>query len=58
MASMRVPDVRGAAETEAPVKPSEAPPDREADPDEDGLGEKVRRIIREIPGPTPQPGGE
>ena len=58
MASMRAPDRHRVAETETPVKPSEAPPDRETAPDEEELGEKVRRIIREIPDPTPQPGGE
>ncbi len=47
-------------ETEAPVKP-----DTETETDdspevaeEEDLGEKVRRIIREIPDPTPQPGGQ
>ncbi len=58
MATMRAPYRHWVAETEVPVKPSEAPPDRETNPDEDELGEKVRRIIREIPDPTPQPGGE
>lgn len=42
-------------ETETPVKPTETP----AKPKEgDDLDERVKRIIREIPGPTPQPGGE
>jgi hypothetical protein len=47
-------------ETDAPVKP-----DTETDPaevpdegKEEELGERVRRIIREIPDPTPQPGGQ
>ena len=35
-------------ETETPSKPKEG----------DDLDERVKRIIREIPGPTPQPGGE
>ncbi len=46
------------AETEAPSKPTESPPDEEVAPDEEELGERRRRIIREIPDPTPQPGGE
>ena len=47
------------AETETPTKPAEAPPDQPTAPGEDEeLGKKVRRIIREIPDPTPQPGGE
>ncbi|MDP6183376.1 MAG: hypothetical protein QF609_06135 [Gammaproteobacteria bacterium] len=42
-------------ETETPVKPTESP----SKPKEgDDLGERVKRIIREIPDPTPQPGGE
>ena len=42
-------------ETETPVKPTETP----VKPKEgDDLDERVKRIIREIPGPTPQPGGE
>ena len=46
-------------EVETPAKPTEAPPERESAPgEEEELGEKVRRIIREIPDPTPQPGGE
>ena len=42
-------------ETEAPVKPTESPSKPKKD---DDLDERVKRIIREIPGPTPQPGGE
>lgn len=42
-------------ETEAPVKPTERPSKPKED---DDLDERVKRIIREIPGPTPQPGGE
>ncbi len=46
-------------EIEAPPEPSKTAPDEETAPDdEDDLGEHVRRIIREIPDPTPQPGGE
>lgn len=42
-------------ETEVPVNPTETP----SKPKEgDDLDERVKRIIREIPGPTPQPGGE
>ena len=42
-------------ETETPVKPTKSP----SKPKEgDDLDERVKRIIREIPGPTPQPGGE
>ena len=40
-------------ETESPPKPVEAPPK-----EDDELGERIKRIIREIPDPTPQPGGE
>ncbi len=48
-----------AAETETPTKPAEPPPDAPTAPGEDEeLGKRVRRIIREIPDPTPQPGGE
>jgi len=50
--------------TEAPPAPAETPteiPDvdtpEKTEEDED-LDEKVRRIIREVPDPTPQPGGE
>ncbi len=44
-------------ETDAPAKPTESPtkPKRKED---DELDERVKRIIREIPDPTPQPGGE
>ena len=34
--------------TRTPTKPMEG----------DDLDERIKRIIREIPGPTPQPGGE
>ena len=34
--------------TRTPTKPREG----------DDLDERIKRIIREIPGPTPQPGGE
>ena len=47
------------AEVEAPPDPAKTVPDEETTPSEDDdLGEHVRRIIREIPDPTPQPGGE
>ena len=43
------------AGTEAPTKtPTEAPEKTETD----DLDEEIRRIIREVPDPTPQPGGE
>ena len=42
-------------ETETPVKPKQTPTKPKED---DDLDERVKRIIREIPGPTPQPGGE
>ena len=42
-------------ETETPVKPKKTPTKPNED---DDLDERVKRIIREIPGPTPQPGGE
>jgi len=52
----RAATARGALmETEAPVKPTESPSKPKKD---DDLDERVKRIIREIPGPTPQPGGE
>ena len=57
-----------AAAPEAPTKPAETPtevpirkdnpPDegnRESDPD---IDEQIKRIIRELPDPKPQPGGE
>ena len=57
-----------AAAPEAPTKPAEAPvevptrqdpvpgdPDQQDEPD---IDEQIKRIIREIPDPTPQPGGE
>ena len=58
-----------AAEIDAPVKPVETPtetPTRIDNPDGDGgsgdgetdLDEEIKRIVREIPDPTPQPGGE
>ena len=43
------------AGTEAPTKtPTEAPEKTETD----DLDEEIKRIIREVPDPTPQPGGE
>ncbi len=46
-------------EVEAPPDPAKTVPDEETTPaEDDDLGEHVRRIIREIPDPTPQPGGE
>lgn len=46
-------------EVEAPPDPAKTVPDEETAPaEDDDLGEHVRRIIREIPDPTPQPGGE
>lgn len=44
-------------ETDAPAKPAKSPtkPKKKED---DELDERVKRIIREIPDPTPQPGGE
>jgi hypothetical protein len=57
-----------AAAPEAPTKPAETPvevptrqdpvpgdPDQQDEPD---IDEQIKRIIREIPDPTPQPGGE
>ncbi len=50
---------RPRAEIAAPPEPTKTAPDEEVAPDDDDdLGEHVRRIIREIPDPTPQPGGE
>lgn len=46
------------AETEAPTKPAEAPTEPAAPEKEEDLRERRRRIIREIPDPTPQPGGQ
>ncbi|MCY3913366.1 MAG: hypothetical protein OXG43_08975 [Chloroflexi bacterium] len=47
------------SEVEAPPDPAKTVPDEETAPaEDDDLGEHVRRIIREIPDPTPQPGGE
>lgn len=58
-----------AVSPQAPTRPSEAPvenparpadrpdPDGGSDPDAD-LDDELERIIREIPDPTPQPGGE
>ena len=46
------------AETEAPAKPEEAPTKPAAPDKEEDLRERRRRIIREIPDPTPQPGGQ
>ncbi len=45
-------------ETEAPTKPREAPTEPAAPDKEEDLRERRRRIIREIPDPTPQPGGQ
>jgi len=45
-------------ETEAPTKPAEAPTEPAAPEKEEDLRERRRRIIREIPDPTPQPGGQ
>ena len=72
-ASMARPNARGqsrvAVTPQAPTRPAEAPvetPSRPGDrPDHDGgsdadsdLDDELERIIREIPDPTPQPGGE
>ncbi|MCY3959495.1 MAG: hypothetical protein OXG65_14560 [Chloroflexi bacterium] len=46
------------AETEAPTKPAEVPSEPAAPEKEEDLRERRRRIIREIPDPTPQPGGQ
>ena len=46
------------AETEVPTKPAEAPTEPTAPEKEEDLRERRRRIIREIPDPTPQPGGQ
>lgn len=57
------------AAPEAPTKPVEAPtevPSRQEPPDrregdkpsEPDIDEQIKRILREIPDPTPQPGGE
>ncbi len=43
------------AGTEAPTEtPTEAPDKTETD----DLDEEIKRIIREVPDPTPQPGGQ
>ena len=59
-----------AAAPEAPTKPAEAPtevpPRQEPPPGERGrenesepdIDEQIKRIIREIPDPRPQPGGQ
>ena len=52
-----------AAPTEAPVEipvpkdpaPGERGKENESEPD---IDEQIKRIIRELPDPTPQPGGE
>ena len=44
-------------ETDAPTKPSKTP-SKPKKKEDDELDERVKRIIREIPDPTPQPGGE
>jgi hypothetical protein len=56
------------AAPEAPTRPAEAPvdvPTRQEPPpgereksDDPDIDEQIKRIIREIPDPTPQPGGE
>ena|GEM_PF-747802 len=46
------------APVENPTRPADRPdPDSGSDPDTD-LDDELERIIREIPDPTPQPGGE
>jgi hypothetical protein len=57
-----------AAAPEAPTKPAEAPvdiPTRQEPPpgereknDDPDIDEQIKRITREIPDPTPQPGGQ
>ncbi|HJN39445.1 MAG TPA: hypothetical protein QGH28_04615 [Chloroflexota bacterium] len=44
-------------ETDAPAKPSKTP-SKPKKKEDDELDKRVKRIIREIPDPTPQPGGE
>ncbi len=66
--AFRGPGTAVAISPQAPTKPAEAPvetPSRPADrPDPDtsdpdaDLDDELERIIREIPDPTPQPGGE
>jgi hypothetical protein len=66
-ATLATPQIVSAA-PEAPTKPAETPvevPTRQEPPpgepdkqDEPDIDEQIKRIIREIPDPTPQPGGE
>jgi hypothetical protein len=66
-ATLARPQIVSAA-PEAPTKPAETPvevPTRQEPPpgepdkqDEPDIDEQIKRIIREIPDPTPQPGGE
>ena len=44
-------------ETDAPAKPTVSPT-KPKQKEDDELDERVKRIIRDIPDPTPQPGGE
>ena len=65
--SLELSTIRLAA-PEAPTRPAEAPvdvPTRQEPPpgereksDDPDIDEQIKRIIREIPDPTPQPGGE
>ena len=43
--------------TEVPTR-SEPPPGEKEKDDEPDIDEQIKRIIREIPDPTPQPGGQ
>lgn len=45
------------APAETPSRPADRPDPDAPDPDAD-LDDELERIIREIPDPTPQPGGE
>ncbi|MBI3971351.1 MAG: hypothetical protein HY332_08675 [Chloroflexi bacterium] len=43
--------------TEVPTRPERIPGEKEKESEPD-IDEQIKRIIREIPDPTPQPGGE
>jgi len=57
LAAPEAPTAPVEAPVEVPTRQEPAPGEREK-PSEPDIDEQIKRIIREIPDPTPQPGGE
>jgi hypothetical protein len=57
LAAPEAPTAPAEAPVEVPTR-QEPPPGEREKPGEPDIDEQIKRIIREIPDPTPQPGGE